>query len=143
MFMKKHSSFTPFIAHSIMKMAETGIIDLISKRHTDFKNHNCDPIQGEGDSLGMEKFAPLFALYIVGCIVSIFALMIENISKRSFKNETIHIPINTNNIWNVSNVSEFLKYCCPECEFKCDGLNEFHMHANEKHEFSIVCFQKD
>ena len=142
MFMKKHSSFTPFIAHLIMKMAEMGIIDVISKRHTNFRNPNCGPIQEKGDSLGMEKFAPLFALYIIGCIVSIFALVIEIISKRPL-NQTVHVTLNSNSSWNVTNVSEFLKYCCPECEFKCDGLNEFHMHANEKHEFSIVCFQKD
>ena len=61
---------------------------------------------------------------------------IEIISNRSL-NQTVHVTLNSNSSWNVTNVSEFLKYCCPECEFKCVGLNEFHKHANEKHKLSI------
>ena len=48
----------------------------------------------------------------------------------------------SNNPWNVSNVSEFLKmlYCCPECEFNSIEQELFSHHATEKHELSKILF---
>ena len=39
-----------------------------------------------------------------------------------------------NNLWYVSDVSEFQKYCCPECQFKCEQFNDFRNHAIETHD---------
>ena len=80
MYMKKHSPLTPFIAHGIRKMAETGITNLHSKRHI-VSEPNCKPLQSKGRTLGLEKFASLFTFYIIGCIVSLIILVIENIHK--------------------------------------------------------------
>ena len=80
MYMKKHSPLTPFIAHGIRKMAETGITNLHTKRHIVSKP-NCKSLQSKGRTLGLEKFASLFTFYIIGCIVSLIILVIENIHK--------------------------------------------------------------
>ena len=82
MFLEKHSPLTPFFSNTIIKMSETGIKDVISKKHH-IKKPNCASVQETGNSLGMEKFAPLFALYIIGCIVSLLLLMIEIIFNKS------------------------------------------------------------
>ena len=82
MFLEKNSPLTPFVSHTIIKMSETGLTDVISKKHV-IKKPNCAVIQETGNSLGMEKFAPLFALYITGCIVSLILLMIEIIFNKS------------------------------------------------------------
>ena len=80
MYMKKQSLLTPFIAHGIRKMAESGITNLHSKRHVSSKP-NCKPVRSKGRPLGLEKFASLFTFYIIGCIVSLIILVIENIHK--------------------------------------------------------------
>ena len=33
------------------------------------------------------------------------------------------------NPWKVSNLEEFLYYCCPECIFRCKRIEEFEQHA--------------
>ena len=37
------------------------------------------------------------------------------------------------NPWEVSDASSFLNYCCPECEFIHENLQEFSKHALENH----------
>ena len=37
--------------------------------------------------------------------------------------------IPSENPWSVPNVSEFLKYCCPECEYSDQNLDDFSEHA--------------
>ena len=44
------------------------------------------------------------------------------------------------NPWDVYDVSEFLKYCCPECDTKCDQLPLFKEHAISTHERSMSLF---
>ena len=80
MYMEKQSPLTPFIAHGIRKMAESGITNLHTKRHIVSKP-NCKPLQSKGRPLGLEKFASLFTFYIIGCVVSLITLVIENIYK--------------------------------------------------------------
>ena len=81
MVLKKHSPLTPFFATIIMKLAEYGITDIISKRF--YRKHFCPMDQKKGKSLGMEKFAPLFTIYLAGCIMSVTILMIEIIFEKS------------------------------------------------------------
>ena len=81
MVLKKHSPLTPFFATTIMKLAEYGITDGISKRF--YRKDACPMNQNKGKSLGMEKFAPLFTLYLAGCIMSLTILMIEIIFEKS------------------------------------------------------------
>ena len=38
-----------------------------------------------------------------------------------------------NNPWNVPNAAMFLKYCCPECDFKSKDGDHFERHALESH----------
>ena len=92
MYMKKQSLLTPFIAHGIRKMAESGITNLHSKRHVSSKP-NCKPVRSKGRPLGLEKFASLFTFYIIGCIVSLITLVMENIYKSfSCKKKTQGVP---------------------------------------------------
>ena len=37
------------------------------------------------------------------------------------------------NPWFVSNLDEFLQYCCPECDEKYESKEPFVLHAFEKH----------
>ena len=82
MYMQKKSPLTPFLAHAIRKLRESGITDLISKRYIP-PEPSCKPLQSKGQPLGMEKFASLFAFYIVGLIISLILLVLENIFKPS------------------------------------------------------------
>ena len=82
MYMKKHSPLTPFIADGIRKLTEAGIMNVLSKRHV-VPEPNCKPSQSKGRPLGMEKCAPLFVFYSVGCIVSLIILVIENVFRPS------------------------------------------------------------
>ena len=45
-----------------------------------------------------------------------------------------------NNPWNVNDVSDFLKYCCPECDFTDQNLPQFTDHALENHVLSNILF---
>ena len=38
------------------------------------------------------------------------------------------------NPWDVSNIEEFLYYCCPECNIKCKNGQLFIEHATQSHE---------
>ena len=48
--------------------------------------------------------------------------------------------IPSENPWSVPNVSEFLKYCCPECDYSDHNLDDFSEHAIENHLLSITLF---
>ena len=92
MYMKKQSPLTTFIAHGIRKMAESGITNLHTKRHI-VSEPNCKPLQSKGRPLGLEKLAFLFTFYIIGCVVSLIILVIENIYKSfSRRKKTQGIP---------------------------------------------------
>ena len=92
MYMKKQSPLTPFIAHGIRKMAESGITNLHTKRHI-VSEPNCKPLRSKGRPLGLDKFASLFTFYIIACVVSLIILVIENIYKSiSSKNKTQGVP---------------------------------------------------
>ena len=80
--MKKQSPFTPFIAHGIRKMAESGITNLHTKRYI-ASEPNCKPLKSKGRPLGLEKLAFLFIFYAIGCFISLIILVVENIVKRS------------------------------------------------------------
>ena len=47
------------------------------------------------------------------------------------------------NPWSVENASVFLKYCCPECNFKDGNLQSFANHALENHKRSNVLFTSE
>ena len=46
------------------------------------------------------------------------------------------------NPWMVDNVSVFLNYCCPECDFKAKNLKLFSIHALKNHEEALVLFEE-
>ena len=75
--MKKHSLLTPFFAYSIRRMTETGIVSIQRKRHI-IPEPNCKPFREKGRPLGFENFASLFTFYIIGCIISLIVLVMEN-----------------------------------------------------------------
>ena len=45
------------------------------------------------------------------------------------------------NPWDVSDASEFLRYCCPECDQKCAQLGDFSKHAIESHPKAQALFE--
>ena len=81
-FMSKTSPLSPFIANGLRKMNERGVWNNKYKRHVILKP-NCKPLRATGQSLGMEKFASLFAFYIISLIISLILLVLENIFKPS------------------------------------------------------------
>ena len=96
--MSKSSTLAPFIAHGILKMIERGIKNAYSKRHIT-SEPNCKPLREEGQPLGMDKFAPLFLFYLVGSVVSLIILAMENIFK----------PSSNSSIWQSQNNQSKLK----------------------------------
>ena len=88
MYMNKNSPLTPFIAHELKKLAEVGIQNVLSKRHI-IPEPNCEPIHTSSYKnlgLGMETFASIFAFYLIGFVVSLIILVLENIFKPSKPN---------------------------------------------------------
>ena len=81
-FMSKASPLSPFIANGLRKMVERGVWNNEYKRHMILKP-NCKPLRATGKSLGIEKFASLFAFYIISLIISLILLVLENIFKPS------------------------------------------------------------
>ena len=55
--------------------------------------------------------------------------MMEIEENKEFKEE-----IKTSNPWDVSNLEEFLYYCCPECDIRCKDSQELVKHALMFHE---------
>ena len=47
------------------------------------------------------------------------------------------------NPWEVSDASSFLNYCCPECEFIHENLQEFSKHALENHILANSLFTQE
>ena len=48
---------------------------------------------------------------------------------------------NDENPWFVSNLDEFLQYCCPECDDKYQSKETFVLHAFEKHAKAKDCLE--
>ena len=80
MYMKKNSPLTPFIAYELKKLAEAGFNDVLSQRHI-VPDPDCEPINKEAENLGMEKFASIFVLYLIGLVLSLMILVMENLCK--------------------------------------------------------------
>ena len=55
-------------------------------------------------------------------------------------NILLKMEMNGSNPWSVEDVSAFLRYCCPECEYKNQNLQNFSNHALENHANSVVFF---
>ena len=64
----------------VAKMYETGIRNALARRHI-APEPNCKPLHAKGNPLGKEKLAPLFALYLIGCIMSLIIFVMENVLK--------------------------------------------------------------
>ena len=86
MYLKKKSPLTPFIWHEIQKMEESGITDILYRRHKVYEP-NCKSMKA--NSLGIEKIAPLFVLFSFGVTISIIILFIECIFPNGFSNSTL------------------------------------------------------
>ena len=86
--MTKHNPLTPFIAHTILKLAETGNTKILKKRFIE-PEPNCKPVRAKGNPLSIEKFVSLFVLYSIGCFISLIILVMENIYKPSICDKTI------------------------------------------------------
>ena len=51
------------------------------------------------------------------------------------------VETNFSNPWNVSDLSIFLRYCCPECDYKCEEAHLFCEHALDFHRNSNVLLE--
>ena len=91
MYMKKNSPLTPFVAHTIKMMGETGIKNNLSKRHGVISQPNCKPIRTKGRSLGMPFFLALFVAYFICCIICVIIFILEHAFKPE-KSKMIHKP---------------------------------------------------
>merc|ERR1712008_355345 len=71
--------------------------------------------------------------------------MIEDDSESIVEEANLHcqkieLSVENGNPWSVSSAAEFLKYCCPECDFKTVELEGFSKHATMKHILSNLLF---
>lgn len=57
-------------------------------------------------------------------------------------NDPLNIEIENSNPWSVEDVSAFLNYCCPECDYKDQNLEKFSSHALKSHVRSNVFFRR-
>ena len=81
MYMKKDSPLTPFVAQAIKMMAETGVKNILSRRHGVISEPNCKPIRPKGRSLGMPFFLALFVAYFSCCIICLIIFILEHAFK--------------------------------------------------------------
>ena len=51
------------------------------------------------------------------------------------------VETNFSNPWNVPDLSLFLRYCCPECDYKCEEAHLFCEHALDFHRNSNVLLE--
>ena len=47
------------------------------------------------------------------------------------------------NPWSVDNVTAFLKFCCPECDYQIPDIQMFSDHAAENHIKSRALFDEE
>ena len=78
--MKKNSPLTPFVSNTIMKLAETGVKNNLSKRHV-ISEPNCKPIRTKGRPLGMHFFLSVFVAYFICCIICFIIFVLEHVFK--------------------------------------------------------------
>ena len=78
--MKKNSPQTQFVAHSLLKIAETGIKNNLIKRHV-ISDSDCKPLRSKGTSLGLSFFTSLFVAYFCVCVLCLVILILENVFK--------------------------------------------------------------
>lgn len=64
-------------------------------------------------------------------------------NEKNTDNNMINTYDSNTNPWSGTNFSDFLKYCCPECDFKSIELNGFCHHITENHILSLVLFNND
>ena len=67
---------------------------------------------------------------------------ISKIKSEGNDDQNFENPYNSKSLspWAVENVSVFLRYCCPECDFNHLDLQHFSNHALENHAESILLF---
>ena len=78
--MKKNSPQTEFVAHNLMKIAETGIKNNLIKRHV-ISDSDCKTLRSKGTSLGMSFFTSLFVAYFCVCALCLVIFILENVFK--------------------------------------------------------------
>ena len=89
---------------------------------------NCKPLREEGQQLGMEKFAPLFLLYTLSCLLSGIIFVIENIVKPS----TSHLQENITKLELLKQELEELKITYEE------NVDEIEQTCNKSIEITII-----
>ena len=129
-FMSKTSPLSPFIANGLRKMVERGVWNNEHKRHIILKP-NCKPLRATGQSLGMEKFASLFAFYIISLIISLILLVLENIFKPS---KPANLGQSFENLRKATIFKELLETLTDNGDFKLYLLEE--LRSNLLHEIN-------
>ena len=55
--------------------------------------------------------------------------------------DPLKVEVNADNPWSVDHASAFLKYCCPECDYKSKKIQDFSKHVSKNH-FSSNIFRQ-
>ena len=55
----------------------------------------------------------------------------------------VKVEVNDYNPWSAEHASAFLKYCCPECEYKNGTLTTFTDHALQNHENARILYSNE
>ena len=62
------------------------------------------------------------------------------IKKELVENDNTEYPIKTEKVdgnpWLIENAETFLKYCCPECDYKSKKIQNFSKHVSKNHSSS-------
>ena len=125
--MSRNSSLTPFIANGLRKMIERGVWNYKYKQHI-ISKPNCLPPRSKGQPLGMEKFASLFAFYLIGLVVSLILLILENIFKPSKPAYLLQYEANQRKI---KLLKKTLNTLTDQANVKLYLLNEVKLHVLE------------
>ena len=89
MIMKKGSQFTRIFAQEIRRLETTGNNDLIKKRYSGSKECKA-PLKEK--PLGFEKSSFLFAMLMIGSILSILVLLLEYTNQKKRKTQEMSTP---------------------------------------------------
>ena len=101
MIMNKKSQFTKIFSQAILDMKETGTLDILYEEMSRQMNQSYNPYPPESDPkekpLGYKKLALLFAVLVLGTVISLFVGVFEFMAKLYLKKQKSTIAIHGQN----------------------------------------------
>ena len=104
--------------------------------------HDISPEDNNLDNINKTYTKP--KVTIVTIPYGVAKVVAENIDVKKVDPKFLLEPsaISEENPWKVENLTKFLYYCCPECEYQDHSKENFIQHASNTHPKSIDCLKK-